>query len=233
MPNLGIAKLRVTNRDGISVVTYQYGQAPLQLHRPLYLEERNYPTVYIRTPSAGLLADDIHDLEVHVGPNSTLELRTQASTLIYPGKSQQTLKIQVDEGGKLIFLPHSIILAAEAHFTQKVHIELAKGSLLHYRDIWSAGRIAMKEKWQFQYFSNLIEIAVEDNLVYREHWVLEPTKMSLTHPVLCAEHTEFTNIYHFGPWDFEQLVLDIPLNSTSWSLSKPQGQVCRVLTSDS
>jgi urease accessory protein len=229
MPNLGIAKLRVGCRDGISVVTHQYGQAPLQLHRPLYLEDHNYPTVYLRTPSAGLLGGDIHDLEVGVGRNSTLELRTQASTLIYPGKSQQTIRIKVDEGGKLIYLPHSIILASEAHFTQKVYIELAKGSLLQYRDIWSAGRIAMKEKWQFQYFSNLIEIFVEDELIYREHWNLEPKKISLTHPVLCGEHTEFTNMYHFGPWDFEHLALAIPQKSTSWCLSKPQGQVCRVL----
>jgi urease accessory protein len=229
MLNLGIAKLSVDFRGNISVVTHQYGQAPLQLHRPLYLEEHDYPTVYLRTPSAGLLGGDVHDLEVRVGKNSTLELCTQASTLIYPGKSQQTIKISVDEGGKLIYLPHSMILAAEAHFTQRVHIELAKGSLLQYRDIWSAGRIAMKEKWQFQYFSNLIEIVVEGQLVYREHWHLEPKKMSLTNPVLCGEHTEFTNIYHFGPWDFEHLALDIPQQSASWCLSKPQGQVCRVL----
>ncbi len=229
MPNLGIAKLSVDCRDGISVVTHQYGKAPLQLHRPLYLEGHTYPTVYLRTPSAGLLEGDIHDLEVGVGRSSTLELRTQASTLIYPGKSQQTIRIKVNEGGKLIYLPHSIILAAEAHFTQKVYIELAKGSLLQYRDIWSAGRIAMKEKWQFQYFSNLIEIFVEDELIYREHWKLEPKKFSLTHPVLCGEHTEFTNMYHFGPWDFEHLALAIPQKSTSWCLSKPQGQVCRVL----
>jgi urease accessory protein len=229
MLNLGIAKLSVDFRGNISVVTHQYGQAPLQLHRPLYLEDHDYPTVYLRTPSAGLLGGDVHDLEVRVGKNSTLELCTQASTLIYPGKSQQTIKISVEEGGKLIYLPHSMILAAEAHFTQRVHIELAKGSFLQYRDIWSAGRIAMKEKWQFQYFSNLIEIVVEGQLVYREHWHLEPKKMSLTNPVLCGEHTEFTNIYHFGPWDFEHLALDIPQQSASWCLSKPQGQVCRVL----
>jgi urease accessory protein len=229
MSNLGIAKLSVDFRDGISVVTHQYGQAPLQLHRPLYLEDHDYPTVYLRTPSAGLLGGDIHDLEVRVGRNSTLELRTQASTLIYPGKSLQTIKISVGEGGKLIYLPHSIILAAEAHFTQRVHIELAKGSFFQYRDIWSAGRIAMKEKWQFQYFSNLIKISVEDQLVYREYWCLEPKKMSLTHPILCGEHTEFTNIYHFGPWNFEHLALDIPEKSISWCLSKPQGQIYRVL----
>lgn len=229
MPNLGIAKLNVDCRNGISVVTHQYGQAPLQLHRPLYLEDHDYPTVYLRTPSAGLLGGDIHDLEVRIGRDSTLELCTQASTLIYPGKSEQTIKISVDEGGKLIYLPHSIILASEAHFTQRVHIDLAKGSFLQYRDIWSAGRIAMKEKWQFQYFSNLIEITMEDQLVYREHWHLEPKKMPLTHPVLCGEHTEFTNIYHFGPWDFEHLSLDIPQKNTSWCLSKSQGQVCRVL----
>jgi urease accessory protein len=230
MPNVGIAKLSVNCRDNISVVTHQYGQAPLQLHRPLYLEDHTYPTVYIRTPSAGLLGGDIHDLEVHIGRNSTLELRTQASTLIYPGKSQQTIRINVEEGGKLVYLPHSLILASGAHFTQKVHINLAKDSFLHYRDIWSAGRIAMKEKWQFQYFSNLIEIYVEDKLIYREHWHLEPKKVSLTHPVLCGEHTEFSNIYHFGPWDFEHLAIDIPAEKTSWCLSKPQGQICRVLS---
>ena len=62
---------------GWSVVTEQYSQAPLQLHRPLYLDAEIYPTVFLKTPSAGLLGGDKHSLSVHALENSTIKILNQ------------------------------------------------------------------------------------------------------------------------------------------------------------
>ncbi|WP_218082132.1 urease accessory protein UreD [Anthocerotibacter panamensis] len=230
MPNLGLARAQVAQRNGRSVVTQQYGQAPLQWHRPLYLEQQTYPTLYLRTPSAGLLGGDVHDLEISVGASSTLEVRTQAATMVYPGISQQTVKLHIAAGGKLVYLPHPLILAAGADFRQRVHIDLAPDSWLEYQDVWAAGRIAMGEQWQFERFDTLTEIYVGTALAYRERWVLQPTRTPLTHPLVCGKYTQFRSVYRFGLGDFTPISYSMPSGSRSWVLSKPMGQICRIFS---
>ncbi|HEY9731164.1 MAG TPA: urease accessory protein UreD [Drouetiella sp.] len=214
MPNVGIARLQVAERGGRSVVTQQFGKAPLQVHRPLYLDESGQPTVYLKTPSAGLLAGDEHEISVHIEPGASLKLCTQACTLIYPGASRQTVDIRIGDGGTFIFQPHALILARDAEFVQRIAITLGANCNLLFSDYWCAGRLAMNEKWQFKRFENTvtIQVAVEsDNssvavesdvyrlsTIYREHWSLEPAKVHAEHPLLCGEFTHFQNTYSCG-----------------------------------
>ncbi len=205
MPNLGIARLQVAQRGGRSVVTQQFGKAPLQVHRPLYLDESGQPTVYLKTPSAGLLAGDEHEITVHVEAGASLKLCTQACTLVYPGASKQTIDISIEDGGTLIFQPHALILATDAEFTQRIAITLGANCNLLVSDYWCAGRLAMNEKWQFKRFNNTITIRTADSstnshlsTLYREHWSLEPKSIPVKHPLLCGEFTHFQNTYSCG-----------------------------------
>src|SRR5579871_5177916 len=103
MINLGIAKLAVECNGESSIVREQYSQVPLQLHRPLYLDQANFPTVYLKSPSSGLLEGDEHNINVTIGDNARLELRTQAATLVYPGRSLVTVTVKVGAGGRLTY----------------------------------------------------------------------------------------------------------------------------------
>jgi urease accessory protein UreH len=198
--NHGLAELTVHNDLGRSVVIEQYSQAPLQLHRPLYLDGEDYPTVFLKTPSAGLLGGDKHEFSLHALHNSTIKILNQSATLVYPGKSEQTIEIDIAGGATVFFEPCPLILAAGAILTQTVRINMAVGSRLKYIDEWSAGRIAMNECWRFERFDNTIEILVADVLQYRERFVLEPLKNKPDHALIGHDFTRFKSVYCFGPW---------------------------------
>jgi urease accessory protein len=196
--NLGLARLSVSFEGNLSTVVEQFSQTPLQLHRPLYLEGASYPTVYIKTPSSGLLGGDEHKIDINVGAGAKLELRTQAATLVYPGLSLLQINLSVADSAKLIFLPHPIILGANSSLCQKVRINLGADSTLNFGDTWCAGRIGMQELWQFTDYEYLLEIFQENRLAYREHWRVAPREVPLKHPFLCGDFTHFASLYQFG-----------------------------------
>lgn len=200
MVNLGIANLKVALRAGRSVVVEQYSQAPLQLHRPLYLGESSTPTVYLRTPSSGFLDGDEHRLSVTIDEGGALELRTQAAALVYPGTSRQTISIDIADGGELRFRPHPLILAKGADFTQTVSVNLASGARLFFTDTFAAGRVAMGEKWMFERFSNKVEIRVAGALVYFDQSVIAPLAHVVDSAVIMERYTIFSTAYCFGEW---------------------------------
>jgi urease accessory protein len=228
--NNGIARLRVEHDGYASTVVDQYSQTPLQLHRPLYLEDASYPTVYLKTPSSGLLGGDAHEIEVAVGANSRLELRTQAATLAYPGESSLDVKILISDGGKLVYLPHALILAEGAKLTQRVCINLEGSASIDYSDTWCAGRIAMHEQWKFDFYDYSLVIFQNDELAYRECWRIEPSFDNLSHAFMCGDYTHFASLYSFGPRADNPLDRPPPREweiEESWFLTRDAGTVSR------
>jgi urease accessory protein len=232
VPNLGIARLRTEQHGGQTVVVDQYSQAPLQLHKPLLLDKAAPPVVYLKTPSSGLLEGDEHRLEIDVSQNSSIEMRTQACTLVYPGPSCQLIRINVAEGGRLLFHPHSIILARDSELTQSVEINLARGGSLDYQEQWCAGRIAMGELWHFRSFDYRLEISVDGALTYRERWRLEPSSQSLANPVICGGFTHFRTRFMFNPDNTACLAEEAQPSrrSKSWSVQRDHGQILRTVS---
>jgi urease accessory protein len=199
MKNIGIARLRVEHDGELSTVVDQFSQTPLQLHRPLYLEESSHPTVYIKTPSSGLLGGDAHQVDVVVGRNGGLELRTQAATLAYPGHSFLDVNINVADGGSFVYLPHALILGAGSGLTQRVTINLTGSASIDYSDSWCAGRIAMSEAWKFEFYDYCLLVLRDDVPAYRERWRITPYIDNLSHALMCADYTHFSSLYSFGP----------------------------------
>jgi urease accessory protein len=181
-----------------SIVSSQYSQAPLQLHRPLYLSPQSPPVVYMKTPSSGLLHGDEHKIDVCLLEGAQLELRTQAATLVYPGASKQSFKARLGKASKLKFQPHSLILATQAELTQRVDIHLSEGATLIYQEDWCAGRIAMGERWQFKMFDYGLNIWYEDQLIYRERWILTPASQPVESVFICSDYTHFRTAFTFG-----------------------------------
>ncbi len=193
--------MTVVQLDGRSIVTQQYSQAPLQLHRPLYLDGEDFPTVYLKTPSAGLLGGDKHQFKLYAGRGSTIKILNQSATLVYPGASAQEIEIYIESGATVFFEPCPLIFAKGAIFQQNVNVTMQEGSRLRYIDEWSAGRIAMNECWQFERFDNMIEIWFAGALKYRERFVLEPLKNKPDHNLICRHYSRFKSLYQIGSWD--------------------------------
>src|SRR3982750_3087070 len=136
MANRGIVRIQVERRGKQSVVVDQYSQAPLQLSKALYIDGAQYPTLYLRSPSSGLLGGDVHEIDIHVGANAQLELRTQGATLVYPGESRLQIEIELSNYAKLEFLPHPLILGNNAKLDQSIQVRLSEESSLLLRESW-------------------------------------------------------------------------------------------------
>jgi urease accessory protein len=225
MANQGIARLQVERRGNRSVVVDQYSQAPLLLSKPLYLDGADFPTLFLRSPSSGLLADDLHEVVINVGDNARLELCTQGATLVYPGASSLHIRIELQGSGGLKFLPHPLILAKDAQLDQSIQVKMSKTSSLVLRESWVCGRIAMGEEWQFNRFDNLIEISEDDRLSYRECWSIAPDQEDLTSPMICGANKYFATLFDFA----DLHCADPPpnLETIQWSSKRGRGIVHR------
>jgi len=232
MSNVGEASITAACNGGRTVITQQFGKSPLQVHRPLYLENSIHPTMYLRTPSSGLLDGDVHRLAVDVQDDSQLEVRTQASTLVYPGESAQHVSIRVGNNATLKFLPHPIILARDARFSQTIEVILENDSKLLMVDHWAAGRIAMGECWQFASYSASVRIKRDSKLVFVERWSLKPSVDQIEHPFICANFRQFRTIFQFGISDADIPNLipgleDCCERRTDWTMQKGQDKIKR------
>jgi urease accessory protein len=198
MPNIGIAELDVVHDGERSIVAKQFGRAPLQVHRPLYLDGASHPTVFLRSPSSGLLDGDAHRITVRVDDGAMLELRTQAACVVYPGASEQMVNIEVGKNARFQFRPHPFILHKGARLRQHVRITLHSTSQLILSDSWCAGRLAMNEAWEFDEFDNCVEIFVEDKLIYRDRFFLRPSACCPAHPYVCEDFKSFETLHLFN-----------------------------------
>ena len=225
MANRGIAHLQIERRGNRSVVVDQYSQAPLQLSKPLYLDGADFPTLFLRSPSSGLLADDLHEIVINVADHARLELRTQGATLVYPGSSCLRITIDLQGSGGLQFLPHPLILAKDAHLDQSIKVNMSHTSSLVLKESWVCGRVAMGEEWQFHRFDNLIEISEDDHLSYRECWSIAPESENLTHPIICGANKYFATLFDFA--DQHSAHPQSNSDTITWSAERGRGRIER------
>ena len=100
--------------------------------------------VSLAAAAAGPIGGDQYGLNVHVGPGSTLVLNEVSATVLLPGhdgaRSRTDVRVRVDTGGTLIWLPEPIIAAARCNHVNDVQVELAADARLLMREEILLGR---------------------------------------------------------------------------------------------
>lgn len=102
-------------------------------------------TVHLVGGGAGPLRGDDLRLEIEVGPDATLEIRSVAAQLALPGRahlpqSRLELHATVAAGGTLRWLPDPLIAAAGCDHLTVTHVDVADGGALLWRDDLVCGR---------------------------------------------------------------------------------------------
>lgn len=202
--NFGKAILKATRR-GDHTHIWEYSQAPLQ-----WLGSPGEPPVYyLRNPNGGLLGGDRHRIEIELGAGSALEIRTQGATRLHPGLIRQQVKVKLAPTSQLIWIPHPTIPGAGADFRQQVQIELDPTARLAYAEIWTAGRLAMDERWQFEHLANCLQVWVTAGIPSspegRKLWLQEHIDLHFPHRQVSAasvlgSHLCWGSLYLLGDW---------------------------------
>jgi urease accessory protein len=123
-----------------------HGESPLLLRRT-GPPSRAGVTVHLVGGAAGPLRGDDLRLEIEVGPEAVLTVRSVAAQLALPGRpglppSRLEVRATVAAGATLSWLPEPLIAAAGCDHHTLTHVEAAAGATLLWRDDLVCGRHA-------------------------------------------------------------------------------------------
>ena len=163
-----------TDANYKTICQHQYTSYPLRLSPIFRLEgaksKRAY--LYLVNTSPGLLADDTLNLSLHLAENTHLYLTDQSATKVHPmpennSKATVNYQIVVENNSSLEYIPEPIILYQDSVLEQKTQIKLYPQARLFLSEIVLPGRLAREEYYEFDYYSNRLEIVdLADKLLY-------------------------------------------------------------------
>lgn len=155
----GTLDLRYACRGGKTAIAQSRVQAPLKVQRGFYPEGKDVCHTIVLHTAGGMVGGDRLVHGVRLEPESQVLMTTAAASKIYRSnglEARQTIRIDIEEGACLEWLPQETIVFNEAIYRQDLQIELApKASWLGW-EIVRFGRTARGEKFvKGQWRSNL------------------------------------------------------------------------------
>jgi len=195
-PNEGVLWLVLQRAGQRTVLQDCYFQVPLQVLRPLYLDDVGTAYVYLVSPCGGVVGGDTYDMTVVVEAGARACLTTPSATRLYaaPGApARQRLDITLQTGAVLEYLPEQIIPFAQAAFHQHTRVRLSAGACLLWLEIVAPGRLARGEAFAYRDYDSSVCIETAPGAVLvRERTRLQPGWQRLDGPGL------FEGYYYLG-----------------------------------
>ncbi len=144
-PNEGVLHLVLQRVGQRTVLQECYFQVPLQVLRPLYLDDVGTAYVYLLSPCGGVVGGDVYSMTVVVEAGARACLTTPSATKLYAtsgAPAQQRLDITLQADAVLEYLPEQMIPFAQAVFHQQITVRLGAGACVMLMEIVAPGRVA-------------------------------------------------------------------------------------------
>ena len=187
-PNEGVLHLVLQCTGQRTVLQECYFQVPLQVLRPLYLDEVGTAYVYLVSPCGGVVGGDAYSLTVVVEEGARACLTTPSATKLYATSgtpAQQRLDITLHAGAVLEYLPAQMIPFAQAAFQQQMTVRLGAGACIFLMEIVAPGRLARGEAFAYREYDTRVCLEnAQGQVVLRERTRLRPGWQRLDGPGL-------------------------------------------------
>lgn len=188
------------NRGGKTVAADCFFSAPLKIAKPFYYAD--HTELMMMTASAGMLDGDHYDIEIIVKENASLKFTGQSFTKIFrsgeKGGASQRVRITVEKGGRLLYLPQPVIPFAGSIFDSRTDIFLDSKSVFAVRDIFSCGRAAMNEYFAFGSFRSRTAVYIDGRLGFLDNIRLVPCEAELSGTGFFEGHTHSGMMYTYN-----------------------------------
>ena len=163
----GGVHLRAERIAGRTRITELACRPPLQVLRAHHLDRQrpDLASVILASPAGGILQGDRLTIDIRVGPGARLRVGTQSATRIYrapTGEARQVVRLEVEAGGYLEYLPDPFIPYAGARFTSSTTGVIAADAAIIIGEVVAPGRAARGEILAFERFESAVEIARPD-----------------------------------------------------------------------
>ncbi len=119
----------------------------------------------------GMTGGDRFAVEIELGKGASLVAGTAAAEKIYRSNgpdAEMDIKLDVDEGARLAWLPQETILFDRARLTRRIDVDLAEGASLLMAEAAVLGRSAMGEAMNQGFFADRWRVRCAGKLVYAD-----------------------------------------------------------------
>ncbi len=145
----GELRIRAGRVGARTVVTDAYRTAPFHIGWRSDRAGDGSAELIVQGVGPGCLPGDRLAIDVSVGSGAALTLRGQGATKVYPsphgGAVMIDVRLTVEPGGRLVYLPGELIPYRDSALEQGTRIEVAAGGMLALGEILTPGRVAMGE----------------------------------------------------------------------------------------
>ncbi|MBK3866276.1 urease accessory protein [Pseudomonas stutzeri] len=199
---LGYARHADTTRP---VLRRHYG--PLRVQKHLYPEGPQVCQHIIVHPPGGIAGGDRLDIRATVGADAWAQLTSPGAAKWYraAGPAFQDLRLRVEAGATLEWLPQETIVYSAAQAELSTTIELEGDARLFYWDIVALGRPASEERFDDGHFQARLDIRRDGRLLWHERQRVAGGDALLDSPIGLDGHSVFATLIASGEIDGELL----------------------------
>jgi urease accessory protein len=166
-----------------TVVRDCYAHVPLQVLRPVYLDDTGTASIYLLNPCGGVLGGDTYTITVTLQPGARVHLTTPSATKLYATEgavAQQYVDFTLAAGAVLTYLPEQTIPFAHAAFRQQIRVRLPADACAFLGEIVAPGRVARGEAFAYREYSSSLHVEdTQGNMLLVERTRLQPQQQPL------------------------------------------------------
>jgi urease accessory protein len=195
-------------RDGdCTRPTLRRHKGPLRVQKHLYAEGPEVCQHIIVHPPGGIAGGDRLDISASVGPGAWAQLTSPGAAKWYraAGPAYQQLRLRVEAGATLEWLPQETIVYSAAQAELHSDIELLGDARLLYWDMVALGRPASGERFDAGHFQAQLNIRRDGQLLWHERQRIEGGDGLLDSPIGLAGQPVFATLLISGEIDAELL----------------------------
>ncbi|HEY9698309.1 MAG TPA: urease accessory protein UreD [Trichocoleus sp.] len=165
----GRLELEYADRQGKTIPSRVFGQAPLKVQRPFYPEDESVCHSVILHTAGGIVGGDWLDLKVDLQPHTQAVITSAAAAKIYRSngqEAQQMTHLRVGKSACLEWLPQETIVFNGANYQQRLRVDLAADAIWFGWDMTRLGRSARGEQFASGTWRSQTEVWQDDQLIW-------------------------------------------------------------------
>jgi urease accessory protein len=194
-------------QDGATRPVLRRHHGPLRVQKHLYAEGPEVCQHIIVHPPGGLAGGDRLQIEAEVGSDAWAQLTSPGAAKWYRADrpASQHLKLKVEAGATLEWLPQETILYCGTQADLQAQIELQGDARLYYWDMVAVGRPASGEAFASGHLQTRLEIRRDGRLLWHERQRVSGGDPLLQSPIGLGGHSLFATFIVTGEIDVELL----------------------------
>lgn len=198
---IGLLELSFETDGARTRLASGFASGPQRVQRALYLDPtlRGMAFALIQSVSGGILQGDRLAIEITASAGAQAHITTQSATKLYRMErnfATQRVRLRVDDGAYVEYLPDYLIPYQGARFYQEVDLHVAGGGTLLYSDAVAPGRSAAGEAFEYDLLYTRVQ-GYDDAGALRllDTLVLEPGRTQPQRPGVLGGHTDVGTLY--------------------------------------